>query len=88
MDDKGVSQKHSMSMKYNAELTNEPLRVLAFFAHQSDPNKTAMHAKAPVMLSLSLPGCAESPHAYALVKAEVARHLIQMITSLQQTHAN
>lgn len=46
-----------------------------------------MHAKAPVMLSLSLPGCAESPHAYALAKAEVARHLIQMITSLQQTQA-
>lgn len=30
MDDDGVSQKHSMTMKYNAELTNETLRVHAF----------------------------------------------------------
>ena len=50
--------------------------------------RAALHAKAPVMLSLSLPNCAESPQGHALVKAEVARHLTQMITALQEAAAD
>ena len=65
-----------------------PIATLTGMRAPRSRARAALHAKAPVMLSLSLPNCAESPQGHALVKAEVARHLTQMITALQEAAAD